>query len=496
MKKQLSLSILLFIAALVLLFLLSARASADGSPALVVKGGEEEALNPGDLASYKLELKNDGDTDNFTVSLSYDNPDGNWTVYASTDELSVKEGKTKSFYVHVAAHDNDTMPVDGQDISVSVKVEAKTGGGNDSLLVNTTCWHGSLYGVELSDNATSRVARPSYGDEDNVTFRFQLKNTGKETDSFKCELNESLTDPKIQDWLVITKGAFINNLESGEAADVILEVNVYPYHEDKAATPGEKYFYLELYSEGARDNDKELVNETTALFNATVDVQEYYRLKVSAQSSDTPELGVGDHANFTLSVKNEGNAPDTITMGKDGDSNGDFSTWQDFNVTMFELGPDETASIQMTVTVVPGDEAEEGNYDFFYHAHSREGDLDSSTAFNTIKIRETFGVLVDVLTTNLNVKPGEKASFPIEITNSGNSRTEITLLKPATTYEDWEIFWASSAGSSSEISSTAQVDPDGFVDVFMRVDPSANTSKSMAGRYEIPFMVTRNFQNF
>ncbi|HID71273.1 MAG TPA: hypothetical protein EYP29_00825, partial [Thermoplasmata archaeon] len=296
----------------------------------------------------------------------------------------------------------------------------------------------------------------------------------------------------VYDWAEITQGSVINGLGAGETQTIQIRITVRPYDEDHDATPGPKNFWILVYSKTARDNGKEVLNTTTDLFRATVDVRPYYYVTVEPLTTNTPKLQVGENATFEISVKNLGNTPDTITMIKDGDAptNGKYSRWQSFDKSSVYLQPDTSTTVNMTITVLPEKDAETGTYNFYFHAKSvGDPDVESQQKYNSIEIEENFGVNIEVTSEELTISPGEYAAFPIQVTNKGNSRTEITLVKPDVAYEDWEVYWSNSPESSTEIDTTGNLDPAQTTTVYLKIQPSSNTSKAIARSYTIPFKV-------
>ena len=485
-RKQLYLSLFLAVVLTAMALVITLEASADGTPDVMVNGASEKDADPGEQVSYEIEVDNRGDTDDFDIKLKYDNPDGSWTVETSENTLHIVADGSKSFYVYVKPHDNGTAPDAGEEIEVEAVVTAQTGGASDSETVTTRC--NPVYAVEFSVSSQMKTARPGYDDPDTVVFTIQITNTGNGEDDFSCEVNESYTKGNIYDWAEITKGAVISDLAADSSATVEIEITVRPYDEDHDATPGEKDFWIHAYSRGARDNGKEVVNETTDFFKATVDVEPYYHVVIDALDSHTPELEEGENDSFRIKVENLGNDKDTISMVKDGDDDGRYSSWQEFESSSVELEPDTSAKVNMTITVNGGDDAETGIYNFYYHGKSQKGaGVESEEEFNSIEVMESYGVAVEVNTENMNAEPEEVVSFPIQVTNTGNTRTDVALPKPQEPGQGWTVYWTASSGSEDPITEVNNLDPDDTVRIYIRVEVG---SKADVGTHRIPFEVS------
>ncbi len=410
----------LFLAVLLaaLLVLTLPELSADGTPEVSVSGSDAQYADPGEKVSYEIKVENTGDEDDFDIKLRYSNPDGEWTVEVSESSLHIAADGTKSFFVHVTPHDNGTMPDAGEKLEVEAEVTAQTGGGEDSIIVTTTC--NQVFGAECSSEQLQKTAKPNYNDGDVVGFTVQVKNTGNGDDDFRCVVNESYTDENIQDWVQITKGMLINGLAPGSSGTVEIEVTVRPYDEDHDATSGEKDFWIEVYSKGARDNGKEEVNETTDFFKAIVDVDDYYFLKIDALDSHVPELSEGESDSFRVKVENLGNNEDTVSMVKNGDDEGKHSTWQEFDRPSLEMEPGTWTTVNMTITVKDGD-AEAGIYNFYYYGKSQsDTSVESQEDYNSIELVKTYGVEAEPDQDNSNVKPGETIQYWVALKNTGN----------------------------------------------------------------------------
>ncbi len=444
------------------------------------------------MSDYRIFLENTGDADTFDISLSYDNPDGNWTVYSGIWELELEAGETGEFYLHVSPHDNSTRPEDGTELQVKIIATARTGTTKDNIQALARCVYQVEYGLALSESTQFRTAEPSYGGSDTVVFEFQLVNTGTVTDSFRCEVDENLTRNGLLNWVTITQGGYVSKLAPGDSTNITVEVEVRPFHQDPDAGFGLKDIWLNHFSVGARDNSEEQENKTTALFRVRVDIQEYYHVTIDNLNTNVPKLQTGENATFEIKVENLGNEVDTISLVNTGDSptNGDYSTWQTFDRSAVTLAPDSSTTVNMTITVDPGDDAPTDTYNFYYYGKSQsDTSVVSATRSNTIDIEETYGVLVEVNNDLLTVKPGDAASFAVLITNKGNSRTDIALITP-TVAEGWDAYWATSQGSTTEVDKASGVDPDDTETLYLKVTPSENTSKAMADDYKIAFKVS------
>jgi len=492
MRKTLFLLILTTIMVALAFLFLSSNVCADGTPSLTLDGTSSHGVAPGEHAIYNVDVENTGDADDFDISLSYSNPDGNWTVYTSESNLSLDTNETGRFYLNVLPHDNETTPEDNDSLPVTVEVTARTGGANDSLLTNTSCHYNISYGAEFTFSSQLQHAYPDYNNPDTLTFKLQITNTGTNSDDFRCEVNSSYTKVNIHDWATVTEGAIINSLGVGGVANVTVEVTVRPYDQDHEATPGEKNFWILVYSKTARNNGKEKLNETTDLFRATVQVVDYFYVTVDPLEPTTPTLQVGESATFEIKVENLGNTQDTFTMVKDGDAptNGEYSTWQEFDNGSVAMEPDSFTTVNMTITVKAGDDAVAWFYRFYFHAKSQgDASVESQKKYNSIEIEEFFGVEVAVPTKYLNVEVGDVGVFPIQITNEGNSRVRITLINPDLALEDWDFYWTDSAGSTTAVDTTGDMDPDATKTMYLKVVPPSNSSKAMTGEYVVPFKV-------
>jgi len=494
MRTMLLLATLAAVTALALL-LLPAQVSADGVPTLSVDGSSSREAIPGDQAIYALDVENTGDADEFDISLSYSNPDGNWTVYTSKDNLSIESGKSGRFYLNVLPHDNDTMPEDGQSLPVTVEVKARTGGASDSLATNTTCRHNVSYGVEYDSSFAAKTARPGYGAPFELGFTLYVTNTGTMTDDFGIEVNASYTNIDIRSWAEFGPKAQLRGLAPGSTGEVKLNITVPPHDEDHAATPGNKDFWVLVYSRGARDNNSEVVNETMDLFRARVDIKDYYYVDVDALDDHSATLHIGEPTYFDVRVKNLGNAWDEVQLVGDGTEGGKYTRWQSFDQNSVMLAPDSSVVVNMTILPDPEDKPEMGDYEFEYHAKSVNGtNVESDTESNRISIREFFDVEVKVNTDREETLPGEAVWFPIRLTNTGNSQTDIFLSPPTPTpadrYESWEFYWTADHGDDTLIPTMRNVDPDETVIAFIRAEPATNTAKALAGDYQIPFKVS------
>ena len=472
---------------LLLIFLASFNAMADGDPSVSVSGPDSKDAEPGEKVTYELNIENKGDSDDFDITLDYDDPDEGWTVESSDDSLRVVADGSKTFFVYVTPHDNDSMPEDSETLDVEVVVTARTGGAQDSDEVHTTCVYG--YGAEFSTESQTKFAEPDYNNEDKVTFSLLFTNTGSATDDFRLELQTDYTDGEIHHWAQITNGAVMNDIAADSSRSVQMEITVKPYDQDHSASEGEKDFFFRVYSKGAKDNGKESENETTALFKARVEVQDYYFVKIDAIDSRVPELDEGENDSFEIRVENLGNARDTISMVKDGDapSSGKYSTWQSFDRTSVSPDPDTYTTVNMTVTVEEGDDAEAGQYDLYYHAKSQgNSDRESLQEYNSIIVKEHKGYEMELMDNQHNVLPGGVAAFPVEVRNTGNTGIEVELVKPDLDFEDWETYWAPAAGSTDEITSAGELKMDEETTVYLKVIPSENTAKALEGSYTVP----------
>ncbi len=451
-------------------------------------------VDPGDEARVMVYLVNTGTgMDSFELNI-YDPDNTHWGIAHDYSPEDVPAGDRLYFNVTL---DVDWDAYYGEPVNFKLSASSLGNRENgDGSSVKAECLFNITvnprYGVDFDEYYLTEIATPSHGNFDTVEFTFNIINTGTVTDDFRVELNTALTSADVFSWGLITQGSMLNGLSSGENGIVRFQVEVPDFASDHHATPGDKDFWLEVYSKTARDNEREIQNVTTDLFRGTVNIEEYYHVQVDNLDTSIPKLLPGENASFRIKVENLGNKVDTISLIGDGDTptNGRYSSWQSFVPSVVTLDPDTHTTVNMTITVDPVGENEADDYDFYYHGKSQgKFSVESPRRSNAIILQEVLDLHLEINNDFLQVRPGETTSFPIQLTNEGNSRQRITLLNPDLIPPGWEVYWATSAGSTVPIEDTGLIEVADTETRYLKITPLEDHSRSMAGLYKFPFLV-------
>ena len=158
-----------------------------------------------------------------------------------------------------------------------------------------------------------------------------------------------------------------------------------------------------------------------------------YGIFLSSSSGDITIPG-GLYRTVSLTVKNNGNAVNNITLSVDRPSG--FLT--ELSKNSLQIQPFSQSIVTLTITAP--DNAPAGSIYYITLSASSENDPEQTAAFTlNVSVGKSYGVklTLDVEERRMTVSPGEEATFVITLTNSGNGREIITLTLSGVP-EGWE----------------------------------------------------------
>ncbi|MBN1538782.1 MAG: hypothetical protein JW939_01455 [Candidatus Thermoplasmatota archaeon] len=313
----------------------------------LIEAGMEERV------SFHLNVSNLGNIyDQYNLTLS-GSPPGNWSISLNPPSFSVPKGSWKMVYLDITPGfmENGTY-----DFSVSVKPWS----GIAHQTVDMRVVIGKSFGFDLVGELSQPVVKPGGRFEDVL----ELRNLGNTNDFFL--INASMEG----DWPVHLSTTNISLNYSG-SADIGIGFDI-PVN----ALAGKYTLSLFVLSRGAG---------TFTHFERTIFVSEVYSLRVETDlNGDVLKVRPGRLVQLDVKVLNEGNTPDSVTIGVSSSSY--VEGWISLSSSNFNrIDPGDNRTFQVILDV-PGN-ASEGDYRISIWVDSF-GDAPANRLNLTLKIEE------------------------------------------------------------------------------------------------------------
>ena len=162
----------------------------------------------------------------------------------------------------------------------------------------------------------------------------------------------------------------------------------------------------------------------TQSFSATVD--QCYGMEMTVDSLMDSAVP-GDSADFTISVENTGNGPDTISVSI-------MNANEEWSATLSEeelsVASGATGTTVFSMTVPSDAEANAASGDAMIHAYSSDGVVEKSVTVSA-KAGQTYGVTAgywhNATTASTPVEEGMSVLMKFNVTNTGNGNDDIAL---------------------------------------------------------------------
>jgi hypothetical protein len=323
-------------------------------------GASQQEIDEDQTAQYKMKLVNIGqNTENYTVVIE-EEPDTGWQISLSggtsvppgasvyiRQETTLNSGGQLTFTLSVSSNNPTKFSQD-----VDVKASPKSDPSLYRVLSTTTNLKTSSE-ISLTPRTSTQTSEvldetASVLNYKSLDYSIDIENTGAEvTIMFSYTLPSSASN-----WDVSVPG----ELTIDENDEDVVVFTVTP----SSSTPAnEDDGYTITFKATAVDN-----TDTSALTNVVAKVQQFYRLETRVDG-DKQVSGGGQEARYGISIKNQGNGKDTVSVIV---SKKDWTySWQTTLASVEQLGdilrvPIESgSSITLTIVLTSPGEARNGD---------------------------------------------------------------------------------------------------------------------------------------
>ena len=347
---------------------------------------------PGESLSFDIEVYNTGTLpDKFDIWVDDSTIPQGWEVESSSAILELGKGSGGDVTVDVSIPSNASA-----DDHVLTVWAVSRGLPGSPASVNISVSVEQVHGIALNVSRENRDALPG----EKVLWNITVKNTGNGPDEVKLTVVEASSD-----WDVSLSQDSVS-IEPSEEAVVGVEMTVPAY--SWAGNLGTVTVHAES-SDISTCDECTLSARTRQVFDMELSMLEVPPFKVDPS----------DHVEANIVLANTGNGYDTFSL--------DITAPADWTAQLSQLDlyldPDDERIVLLTVAPPP--DAQPGNYSVTVRAGSSDPSVEESLDV-LLTVNRVQDVILDHDTSTLSVKIGEKASFHIDIVNTGNEELAVT----------------------------------------------------------------------
>lgn len=357
---------------------------------------------PAKGADVTLSVRNTGDIEDY-IRVSPPALPAGWTGTLTPDTVTLAAGGSTTVRYTVVppagASDNETAVVS--------LVATSNGNATYSDRANFTAVAAHIFGFTFTGGNLALTGKPGAS----LNYSLSLKNTGNGKDTITLEITG-----KPSDWPTELQGTTFP-LKAGETAGINL----------KATIPATA---LAGTSAGITLTAHSLDGQEQSL-TATARVERTTGLTVSADGDNITDAG--GSLQFTLTLRNGGNANDTVALADTVPDSWDAT----FDSDSVKIPPFGTSTAVVMVKSPAGSLA--GTFRVILSAAAESGLSQDVTLNVTVNQFHRVG-LVAVRPLNGTVYPGGEAAFNVTVANYGNGPEEVTLAGSAPS--DWSVRFA------------------------------------------------------
>ena len=399
--------------------LLSTPVSAAASLSVMSDSIAETATtdNP---AEYTITVVNDGDED-LTVTLSSSQQDGaNCNGFSSTIEttpFSLGEGESEQKTLTVTVNDQasgeciTTVTANGVPSALGASVQ-------DDIEVTTSAEGGGQYSVLLEHKNPSNGVITYDGDDDEVVWTVDVKNTGENDATVQLSMASSSSCDS--DGLEATVNPQQMQLSSEESEEAEVTVTL---EEGSSTESGNHCFILEA----TVSNDPNSLDQANDSLEVNLKIPEVKTCDSDLQFT-SHNLDPGQTASNSISISNTGNTAWTVTAFAMSEGV-DVSEWVDFETPTSRLLSEPGGSqdsTQFDFDITPDDSVEPGTLDVYIQGRAGSSiGCESLLRVNLGQVHDATLSLSD--STVSNVDPGSTASISMQVTNTGNGQDNFAI---------------------------------------------------------------------
>ncbi len=392
----------------------------------------DDTTDPGAKIPFWIDIKNRGNVED-TFELSFLESLPGWEVWAQNGNITLAPFESTNTTIYIRPANNTLYGT--RRITLVASSVGSNGTKRAMLRFNITIRH--IFDFELGELTDMELLPGQY-----VLLEVPLNNTGNGQEKFDFEV----TDRPVN-WTVSLKDFYLQ-VDAYSTRNLTLEVSV-----PTDALAGD-------YPIGLRVSSNEGNQEKNVLLEARVPQIPDLRIICEEKSVETDNL---KPANYTLSISNRGNFPDTLSLKI---HNITKSFTYSLSEETLELAPYQEEEV--TLTIKPGMYAASGTYVFNFTAISGS-DPDYIAAKNLeIIIAPSYECRIETGTNKTSLYPGQTDNISFSVDNLANTWDEIVV-------QCWPVNALESGISIPVLEMENFSSADGVLNIMVKNDALAGT---------------------
>ena len=405
-------------------------------------GNTSMTVDPEGTVQFTLRIVNDDGNGADTLALSLDLPDRaqDWTfVHPST--VSLDRNITKDVTLDV------TPDSEAQAGLAGITFKATSEDGKTISTATITVRVNKLPDmniVQLGSSTKNVRVDPFYG-QTTTTYSFSVTNVGNSADTYYLSVMDGTWRTK--GWTATLDVVEVPNVQVGTGGTRNL-YNVLVVKVPKTAMANDEVTIIVKVTSDAK-------SEVSKTFTSRTRVLQDYKPRLAFVGDNTKNVEPDKEVNFSLSITNNGNGADDISLKL----TGDYKGWGSFTASLFTLQPGASTNTTLKIRP-PKNQASMNGYRISVVATS-EDNANTSIRQLYINVDQVYDVSISVV--GLAIKsadPDQQITFQVEVNNKGNGEDSFQLSRGGT-----KAAWASvrdsvTLAAKATIIETITVKPD------------------------------------
>ena len=381
-------------------------------------GGNQKTVDPKESIVYGATIENKGnDEDTFHFSIV----PGSWLAdgwNASLDYNSITISQDES--VNLASLLTVNAPDGLADDEANIVVNVTSDDGALTKTLNTRTKINQEFDPAITIvGGTSKSVDPG----DDVEFTVQVINNGNGEDEITLSIMND--DQAPGSW-----GSFSDSSVTLEAhANTTITLTVTP--------PSDASYLDEGYTMRIFGTSEDGENVTT-IKTLKVNVNKDYDLSVTVSGASTQKADPDGTVDFTISIKNKGNAEDTILLTLFAEDASWKPEWGSI-VSSVDLNSDQSTDVTLSVNI-PVDAAK-ADYKIGIKGTSDEDPSPNPVNKTTeviVSVNQTYDIIITIPASQKSADVNSQVDYELEIKNDGTGNDTLTL--KVTVYPDgWQV---------------------------------------------------------
>lgn len=372
-------------------------------------GESSKSVDPEATVQFTLNVQNDDGNGVDTLTLSVDVPTKalDWTfVFPST--ISLDRNVSRNVTLDVTPDSEAVAGLAGITFKATSEDDTTISTATITVRVNKLP---DMNIAPVGKNSKNVRVDPIFG-KTTATYSFSITNVGNAADTYLLSVEDGV-------WQTMGWTATLDTLEAANVpvgATVTLSDVLVVTVPSNASANDEVTIIVKITS----DAD----NAVTKTFTSRTRVLQDYKPRLAISGDNTKNVEPDKQINFTLSITNNGNGVDDISLNL----TGLYKGWGSFTASLFTLDPGD--SITTTLKVRPPKNQGAMNGYVISVVATSEDATNKSTRPVYINVDQIYDVSISVVGLALkNADPDEQITYQVEIYNKGNGEDSFQLTR-------------------------------------------------------------------